>query len=99
MDIEQPITKKRSLGKLRMAQKTKPRSPNMTGTLCLQRHTAAAILKEFEESGADEVVCNVAGWVNQDHEGQYLTVEISPKYGARESLPPKASNLDFIFNS
>jgi hypothetical protein len=65
MDLE-PITKKRSLGKLRTAPKTKPRSPDMTGTLILQRHTAAAIQKKFEDSDADEVVCNIAGWVNQD---------------------------------
>jgi hypothetical protein len=97
MDFE-PITKTRSLGKLRKASKTKPKSPEMTGTLRLQRHTAAAILKEFEDVDCDEVTCSIAGWVNQDQEGQYLTVEISPKYGARESARPKPHSLDFIFN-
>jgi hypothetical protein len=98
MDFDQSITKKRSLGKLRVAQKTKPRSPDMTGTLSLQRHTAVAIVKAFEDSDGDEVTCNIAAWVNQDNEGQYLTIEISPKYVSRESLPPKANSLDFIFN-
>jgi hypothetical protein len=97
MDFE-PITKTRSLGKLRKAPKTKPKSPEMTGTLRLQRHTAAAIIKEFEDAGCDEVTCNIAGWVNQDQEGQYLTIEISPKYVPRQSLPPKPHSLDFIFN-
>ncbi len=97
MDLDEPITKKRSLGKLRNAPKTKPKSPNMTGMLRLQRHTAAAILQAFADAGSDEVVCNIAGWVNQDHEGSYLTVEISPKYVARDLQPPKENNLDFVF--
>jgi hypothetical protein len=99
MDFEQPITKKRSLGKLREAPKTKPRSPDMTGTLRLQRHTAIAILRAFEDSDCDEATCNIAAWVNHDHEGRYLTVEISPKYAASESPPPKANSLAFIFES
>jgi hypothetical protein len=53
MDLDEP--KKRSLGKLRKAPKTKPRSPNMAGTLRLQRHTAAAILQAFPDDGSDEV--------------------------------------------
>jgi hypothetical protein len=97
MDFDETITKKRSLGKLRKVPKTKPRSPNMTGTLRLQRHTAAGILQAFADAGSDEVVCNIAGWANQDNEGSYLTVEISPKYVAREFQPPKDNNLDFIF--
>jgi hypothetical protein len=48
--IIQTLTKKRSLGKLRVAAKTKERSPDMTGTLCLQRHTAAAIVTAFDEA-------------------------------------------------
>jgi hypothetical protein len=65
-----------------VAPKTKERSPDMTGTLCLQRHTAALILKAFDNTDDDEAVCDIAAWVNHDHEGQYLTVEISPKYMA-----------------
>ena len=98
MDLDEPLTKKRSLGKLRKAPKTKPKSPNMTGTLRLQRHTAAAILQAFADAGSDEVVCSIAGWPNDDADGPYLTVEISPKYVTRELQPPKENNLDFIFN-
>jgi hypothetical protein len=42
--IDHTPTKKRSLGKLRIAHKTKERSPNMTGTFCLQRHD---LLQDF----------------------------------------------------
>jgi hypothetical protein len=47
--IDHTLTKKRSLGKLRVAHKTKERSPDMTGTLCLQRHTAALIIEGVPE--------------------------------------------------
>ena len=94
------LTKKRSLGKLRVvAHQTKERSPNMTGTLRLQRHTATAILKAFENTDGDEAVCNIAAWVNNDHEGPYLTVELSPKYAAPNPQSQQASRLAFIFEN
>jgi hypothetical protein len=37
MELEEPLTKKRSLGALHKAPKTKPRSADMTGTVRLQR--------------------------------------------------------------
>ena len=95
----QTIAKKRSLGKLRVPPKTKERSPDMTGTLCLQRHTAALILKAFENTDDDEAFCNIAAWVNQDHEGQYLTVEISPKYMAPDPQMQRTNRLAFIFDN
>ena len=66
------LTKKRSLGKLR-------------------------ILKAFEN--LDEVVCNIAAWVNHDHDGQYLTVELSPKYVAPDPQSQHANRLNFIFGN
>jgi hypothetical protein len=98
MELDEPKNK-RSIAKLRIAGKTREKSPDMTGTLRLQRHTAVAILKQFEDSDCDEVECNIAGWVNVDRQGKYLTVEISPKYVAREWRSPKNNDLAFIFNS
>jgi hypothetical protein len=88
----------RSIGKLRKKPKTKERSPDMTGTLYLQRHTAAAIVKAFEKAD-DQVVCNIAAWVNQDQEGQYLTVELSPKYVAPDTQTMQSNRLGFIFDN
>jgi hypothetical protein len=99
MSFEEKIPIKRSLGALRKAPKTKPRSPDLTGQLRLQRHTAAVIVKHFEETEDEEVICNIAGWRNEDYRGPYLTVELSPRYAPRESQSPTTSNLDFIFNS
>jgi hypothetical protein len=71
----------------------------MTGSLRLQRHTAIAIIKPFEDSDVEEVACNIAGWVNQDRDGQYLTIEVSPKYVSRQLRLPNENNLDFIFDN
>ena len=49
----------------------------------LQRHTARAIVKQFSDDSAEEVICNIAAWRNQDHIGSYLTVELSPRFVAR----------------
>lgn len=95
--MEYEVTHKRSLGALRKANKTKPKSPDMTGQIKLQRHTIAAIVRQFEQTESDEIIANLAGWGNADHSGQYLTVELSPRFVAQEPTT-KRSNLDFLFN-
>jgi hypothetical protein len=86
MQISKVPEHKRSLGALRRATKTKPRSPDLTGQLKLQRHTAEAIVEQFSHDQAQEVVCNIAGWRNQDHNGSYLTVELSPRFISRKTV-------------
>jgi hypothetical protein len=98
MSLEEPVTKKRSLGKLRRAPKTKDKSPDMIGSLRLRRDTAMAIIKPFEHGNVEEVECNIAGWANEDREGQCLTIEISPKYASRQFRPPMPNRLNFIFD-
>ena len=97
MHFNDIIKPKRSLGALRKANKTKPKSPDLTGQMRLQRHTAAAIVKQFSEGNADEVVCNIAGWRNQDHNGSYLTVELSPRFVARTPIE-RDDIIDSIIN-
>jgi hypothetical protein len=86
MHLDKQVKQKRSLGALRTANKTKPKSPDLTGQMKLQRHTAAAIVEKFSHDGIEEVICNIAGWKNQDHNGPYLTVEISPRFVARTQV-------------
>jgi len=85
MQISKVPRHKRSLGALRKASKTKPKSPDLTGQSKLQRHTAAAIVEQFNYDHVHEVVCNIAGWKNQDNNGSYLTVELSPLFTSRRS--------------
>ncbi len=97
MTFEEPIPAKRSLGSLRKTEKTKPRSPDFTGTMKLQRHTLEIIAKQFQETDAGAIDCCLAGWRNTDANGQsYLTVEISPKYIARRAEPAQSTLEDFI---
>jgi hypothetical protein len=86
MNFNEVIKPKRSLGALRKATKTKPRSPDLTGQFKFQRHTAAAIVDQFGHDDGEEVVCNIAGWKNQDYNGPYLTVELSPPFVARTQV-------------
>ena len=97
MQLDKTIKQKRSLGALRKADKTKPRSPDLTGQMKLQRHTAAAIVEQFSRDDIDEVVCNIAGWKNQDHNGSYLTVELSPRFVARAPVE-RDDIIDSIVN-
>ena len=97
MVFDEPIPAKRSLGSLRKTEKTKPRSPDFTGTLKLQRHTFEALAKQFKETDAEEIDCCLAGWRNTDANGhQYLSVELSPKYVARRHEPSNETLADFI---
>jgi hypothetical protein len=92
------IKKKKSLGALRPNQnKTKPKSPLAIGELHFQRHTLEEIYRQLDEDSG-EVVCNIAGWKNRDQQGQYLTVEISPKFVPYERRRPEPRMFDDIFN-
>jgi hypothetical protein len=97
MYIDKPIKQKRSLGALRKANKTKPKSPDLTGQMKLQRHTTAAIVEQFSRDDVEEVVCNIAGWRNQDYNGAFLMVELSPRFVAR--MPTEQDDIiDSIIN-
>lgn len=96
LEIHDPIRNKRSLGELRRANKTKPRSPDLTGKLRLQRHTLQAIIRDFKKADGEEVVCNIAGWMNQNQHGEYLTVEISPQFLPQTRQSPKRDVFAFI---
>ena len=98
MNFNEVIKPKRSLGALRKATKTKPRSPDLTGQFKLQRHTAAALVEQFSHDDIEEVVCNIAGWKNQDYNGSYLTVELSPRFVARAQVE-RDDIIDSIINN
>jgi hypothetical protein len=89
---------KKSLGALRKHQKTKPRSPDATGKLCLQRHTLTEISRQLDEMGGGEISCNIAAWRNNDQHGPYLTVEISPQFVACERRLSNSDSFDDMFN-
>ena len=81
------IQSKRSLGSLRIQQKTKPKSPEMIGTISLQRETLETLIKQIGIS--DELVANLAAWKNHDGLNHYLTVEVSPRFSKFQQPAPK----------
>ena len=98
MHLDKTIKQKLSLGALRKNYKTKPKSPDLTGQMKLQRHTAAAIVEQFSHEGIEEVICNIAGWKNQDDSGPYLTVELSPCFVGRAPVE-RDDIIDSIINN
>ena len=91
-------TNKKSIGKLRKATKTKSRSPDLVGEISLQSEHIAAIANHLNETGSDEVLCNIAAWANRGPYGQYLTVQLSPPYVPQQQHLQPENNLDFIFD-
>lgn len=90
---------KRSLGSLRKAPKTKQRSPDATGTMKLQRHTLQMLNKQLDETDDDQIICNLAGWFNEDRSGQYLTVELSPRFVSRQHVEEQSQDIFDVFRS
>jgi hypothetical protein len=62
----------------------------------LQRHTIDVFAKQIDESAADEIPCCIASWINEDKNGQFLTIEISPKYVKREYRVTEGRNLSWL---
>jgi hypothetical protein len=101
MISNQPASQKRSLGALRRSSnKTKENFPDAVGTLRFQRHTFEAIAAMFTETADHEVLCNLAAWRNRDRKGgEFITVEISPRYVAKPPEPQKSNLVEFMFGS
>jgi hypothetical protein len=96
--MKDQIQRKKSLGALRTAEKTKARSPDLTGQLHLQRHTLAEIIRQAKEADDDEVTCNLAAWRNYDKNGAtYLSVELSPWYVKRPKQKAKGDVFKDLF--
>lgn len=81
------LPNKRSLGGLRRVQPTGPDAPQFLGTMRMQRSTLLVLLKQFNESAADEVICKIAGWENSNANGPFLTVEVSPRFVPKKPEP------------
>ena len=91
--MTEPIAK-RSLGKLRETRnRTKLNSPHLIGKLTLQRGFLVELGKAITETGATEIECQIAGWLSADHQGKYISVQLSAPY-KRPSAP---QTLDEFF--
>jgi hypothetical protein len=73
------LPSKRSLGGLRRVWRTSDNAPDYLGTMHIQRFTLLSLVKKLNETAADEVICNLAGWDNSNANGPFITVEVSPR--------------------
>jgi hypothetical protein len=99
MIYDNSFKQKRSLGALRKAPKTKQKSPDATGTMKLQRHTLQMLNKQLDETDGDQIICNLAGWRNEDHSGRYLTVELSPRFVSRRHVEEQPQDIFDCFRA
>ena len=44
---------------------------------------SSSIVEQSSQDHVEEVACNLAGWKNQDSNGSYLNVELSPRVVAK----------------
>ena len=98
MNNNSPNPKKLSLGALRPSQLTNPRAPKYTGKITIQRDLIEVLSRQIQQTGASEIVANLAGWVNSDSSGPFLTIEISPRYVAK-SAPRQPNTLEHFFDA
>jgi hypothetical protein len=84
----------KSLGSLRaVEEQPTERHPKFLGTMKLQLHTLSYLCKQASEAQSDEAItCNLAGWINHDTNGPFITVELSPKFISKQQNVPTNSN-------
>jgi hypothetical protein len=52
----------------------------MLGKMTIHAKTLEILMDQLLASCNEEVVCNLAGWINTDARGKFLSVEISPDF-------------------
>ena len=95
MNYQNPPRK--SLGTLYRAEETKPRSPDMTGTLKIQMHTLRELFEFYNNCDSDEIVCPIAAWIHGQPGRQYLVIELSPPYRPKARMPDPGPTLEPFF--
>lgn len=83
-----------SLGVLfKQTNKTNPKAPDLTGTLDIEPHDFAELLKQFDATSDAPVECRLAAWLKTGKNGQqYLTVQLSPPF--KKQAQPTSTKAD-----
>ena len=79
-----PTPRRKSLGKLHRAEKSKSNSPDLLGQLKLQVDDFWPALSVARQSGVTELICPFAAWINGEPGEQHLVAELQPN---RASTP------------
>jgi hypothetical protein len=86
---------RKSVGTLFPATKTKPKSPDMTGKIKLQKRFLKEIIDQLSETGRDEAICNIAVWFYPDK--RCMSAEVSPIYAPRTQPAENEVTVDQFF--
>jgi hypothetical protein len=88
----------KSLGTLSPSEKTKPRSPDMTGKLKILKKTLREIINTHREGDGDAFEANVAVWLYNSDGERYMTLELSPRYRSGVQRSAKETTVEDFFN-
>jgi hypothetical protein len=94
-----PNLPSKSVGTLFPAEKTKPKSPDMTGKIKIQRKLLEELIEQIRINGAEYAICNIASWAYVEGKRRYMGVELSPFYPPRkqaETASPRPTLDDFF---
>jgi hypothetical protein len=92
-----PSARRKSLGKLSRAQKTKPNSPDMLGQLKLQVDDFFPALNMARQNGVKEIICPFAAWINGEPGEQHLVAELQPPYRPKPKPVENVVTVEQLF--
>jgi hypothetical protein len=87
------MTAKKSLGNLTPVDQPTERHPRFIGKIKLHNDLLSYLQNQLSETEADEVVCNLAGWINNGPNGRFISVELSPRFVSKQQRIPSASDV------
>jgi hypothetical protein len=88
----------KSLGTLSPSEKTKPKSPDMTGKLKSLKKTLREIINTHREEDGDAFEANVAVWLYNSDGERYMTLELSPRYRSGVQRSAKETTVEEFFD-
>jgi hypothetical protein len=88
----------KSLGTLFPSEKTKPRSPDMTGKIKSLKKTLREIIDTHREEDGDVFEANLAVWLYNSDGGRYMTLELSPRFRSGAQRSAKESTVEEFFD-
>jgi hypothetical protein len=85
----------KSVGVLRLNNKTKDRSPDLIGSVKIHSQLIHRLLDELDETGEDVVECNIAAWQYRNKDGSpLLNLQLSERYES----PQRDQGSETIFD-
>ena len=88
----------KSLGTLSPSEKTKPRSPDMTGKIKILKKTLREIIDTHREEEGYVFEANVAVWLYNSDGERYMTLELSPRYRPGGQRSAKETTVEEFFD-